>query len=61
MIADMINNTKLTSIVTQLFIRGWKLNVTLVLITQSYFKFSNDVSLNTNHFFFRKISNKREV
>ena len=38
MIADMINNKKLDSIVTELFIRGRKLNVSLVFITQSYFK-----------------------
>ena len=37
MIADMINNKKLYSIVTDLFIRGRKLNISLVFITQSYF------------------------
>ena len=35
MIADMINNKKLNSIVTELFIRGRKLNISLVFITQS--------------------------
>ena len=38
MIADMINNKKLNSIVTELFIRGRKLNISLAFITQSYFK-----------------------
>ena len=38
MIADMINNNKLDSIVTELFIRGRKLNTSIVFITQSYFK-----------------------
>ena len=38
MIADMINNRKLNSIVTELFIRGRKLNTSLIFITQSYFK-----------------------
>ena len=38
MIADMIHNKKLNSIVTELFIRGRKLNISLVFITQSYFK-----------------------
>ena len=47
MIADMINNKKLNSIVTELFIRGRKLNTSLVFITQSYFKVSKDVRLNT--------------
>ena len=37
MIADMINNKKLNSIVTNLFIRGRKLNIFFVFITQSYF------------------------
>ena len=35
MIADMINNQKLYSLVTELFIRGKKLNISLVFITQS--------------------------
>ena len=61
MIADMINNTKLNSIVTELFIRGRKLNISLVFITQSYFKVPKDVRLNTTHFFIAKISNKREI
>ena len=60
MIADMIHNKKLNSIVTELFIRGRKLNISLVFITQSYFKIPKDVRLNTTHFFFAKISNKRK-
>ena len=58
-IADMIHNKKLNSIVTELFIRGRKLNISLVFITQSYFKVPKDVRLNTTHFFIAKISNKR--
>ena len=61
MIADMINNRKLDSIVTELFIRGRKLNISLVFITQSYFKVPKDVRLNTTHFFIAKIPNKREL
>ena len=61
MIADMINNKKLNSIVTELFIRGRKLNISLVFITQSYFKVPKDVRLNTTHFFIVKIPNKREL
>ena len=38
MIADIIHNKKLNSIVTELFIRGRKLNISLAFITQSYFK-----------------------
>ena len=43
MTADMIHNRKLNSIVTELFIRGRKLNISLVFITQSYLKVPKDV------------------
>ena len=49
MIADMINNKKLNSIITELFIRSRKLNISLVFITQLYFKVPKDVRLNTTH------------
>ena len=61
MIADMIHNKKLNSIVTELFIGGRKLNISLVFITQLYFKVPKDVRLNTSHFFIAKIQNKREL
>ena len=61
MIADMINNKKLNSIVTQLFIGGRKLNISLVFMTQSYFKVPKDVRLNTTHFFITKILNNTEL
>ena len=60
MIADMIHNKKLNSIVTKLFIRGRKWNISLAFITQSYSKVPKDVSLNTSHFFITKIPNKAE-
>ena len=61
MIADMIHNKKLNSIVTELFIRGRKLNISLVFITQSYFKVPKNVRLNTTRFLIWKIPNKREL
>ena len=61
MIADMINNKKLNSTVTELFIRRRKLNISIVFITQSYFKMSKDVRLNSTHYFFMKFPNKREL
>ena len=61
MIADMINNNKLNPIVTELFIRGRKLNISIIFIMQSYFKVPNDVRLNSTHFFIMKIPNKREL
>ena len=60
MIADMINNKKLNSIVTELFIRGRKLDISLVFITESYFKVPKDVKLNTN-LFISKIPNRRQL
>ena len=58
MIVDMINNRRLDLIVTELFIRGKKLNI---FITLSYFKVPKDVRLNTTHFFIAKIPNRREL
>ena len=60
-IADMINNEKLNSIVTELFIRDRKLNISLVFIIQSYFRVPKDVRLNSTHFFIMKIPNKKEL
>ena len=61
MIADMINNKKLNPIVTELFIRGRKLNISIVFTMESYFKVPKDVRLNSTHFFIMKIPNKREL
>ena len=61
MIADMINNNKLDSIVNELFTRGRKINISIVFISQSYFKVPRLVRLNTTHSFIMKIPNKREV
>ena len=61
MIADMIKNRKLASIVTELFIRGRKLNISLVFITQSYYKVPKDVRLNTTDVFIAKIPTRREL
>ena len=37
MIVDMLSNKNLNPIVTELFIRGRKLNFSLAFVTQSYF------------------------
>ena len=57
-IADMINNKKSSPIVTELFIRGRKLNISIVFITQSYLKVPKDSRLNSTHFFIMKILSK---
>ena len=51
MIVDMINNKRLNLIVTELFIRGRKLNISLVFIAQSYFKIPKDIRQNTTPFY----------
>ena len=61
MIADMINNKNLDSIVNKLLVRDRKLDISLVFITQSYFKVPKDVRLNTTHFFVAKIPKTREL
>ena len=57
MIADLINNKKFNPVVTELFIRGRKLNISVVFIMQLYFKVPKDVRLYSNHFFIMKIPN----
>ena len=61
MIPDMINNKKFNPVVTELFIRGRKRNISIIFITQSYFKVPKVVRLNSTHFFVMKIPNKREL
>ena len=57
MIADMINSKRLNSMITELFIKGRKLNISLVFMTQSYVKVTKDVRLNSTHFFIMNITN----
>ena len=59
MTTDMIQNKKLNSIVTELFICGRKLNISLVFITESYFKVPKYFRLNATHFFITNILIKR--
>ena len=54
-IADMLSNKKHNPIVTELFIRGRKLNISLTFITQK------NIRLNSTHFFVMKIPNKKEL
>ena len=61
LIADMLSNKKLNLIVTELFIRGRKLNISLVFIMQSYFAVPKTVRLNSTHYLVIKILNRREL
>ena len=61
MIADMIDNKKLNSTVAKLFIRGRKLNISVVFITQLHFRVPKDFWLNTTRFCIAEIPNKIEL
>ena len=61
MIADIVINKKINAVVTELFIRGRKWNISVVFITQSYFKVPKDVRQNSKIFSIIKISNKQEI
>ena len=56
----MLNNKKRNPIATELIIRGRKLNISLVFITQSYFAVLKNIRLNFTHYFIMKIPNKKE-
>ena len=58
MIADMLSNKKLNPIVTELFIRGRQLNISVIFITQSYFAVPKN---RFNTLFCYENSNKREL
>ena len=58
---DMEADQKLSSIVTELFLRGQKLNILLVFVSQSFFKVPKTIRLNATNYFFMKIPNKREL
>ena len=61
MMADMESNKTLCPIVTELFLRGKKLIISLVFISQSYFKVRKTVRLNATHYFIMKTPKKREL
>ena len=61
MIADMESNKILSPIVPELFLRGRRLSISLVFISQSYFKVFKTIRLNATHYFIMKTSNKREL
>ena len=61
MIADIMTNKIFHAIIKELFIRCRKLNISLVLITQSYFSVLTEVRLNSTHYLIMKIHNRREL
>ena len=61
MIADVLSNKKLNPVVTELFIRGGKLNISIVFSTQYYFVEPKIIRLNSTRYFIIKILNKQEL
>ena len=61
MIADMVSNIKPNPVVTELFIRGRKVNISLVFISQPYFAVPKYFRLNSTHCFIMKMSKKEEL
>ena len=61
MIADIMRSEKFKAIVKELFIRCRKLNISIVFITQSYFRTLKDARLNSTHYILMKIGNKKEL
>ena len=61
MIADMLNNEKLIPKVTELSIRGRKLNISLVFIAQSYSAVPENIRVNSTHYFLMEIPSQREL
>ena len=54
MITHMESNTKLNPTVMELFLKKTELDISLVFISQSYFKVSKTTRLNTTHYFYIK-------
>ena len=61
MIADIMRSGKFKAIVKELFIRCRKLNISIVFITQPYFRTPKDSRLNSTHYILMKMGNKKEL
>ena len=57
----IVFDNKINSLVTELFITGRKLNISLAFIRQSYFAVSENIRLNLTHYSVIKVSNKQEL
>ena len=60
-IVDMESNKQLSPVVTELFLRGRKLNILLVFTSQPCFNLTKTIRLNATYYFVMKIPNKREL
>ena len=60
LIVEILSNKSLNPILTELFISGRKLSISLVFITQSYFSVRKNIRPNSTHYFIMKVPNKRK-
>ena len=61
MIADIMDSRRFQALIKELFIRGIKLNISLVFITQCYFSGPKELRLNSTHYLVMKINNREEL
>ena len=61
MIADIMSSNKFKAIIKELFISCRKLNISIVFITQSYFRTPKDARLNSTHYVIMKIQSKKKL
>ena len=61
MIADIKSDKKFKKTIKELFFRCRKLKISIVSITQSYFRTIKDARLNSTHYVLMKIRNKKEL
>ena len=61
MTADIEYNKNFKQIIKELFYRARKINVSIVFITQSYFRALKDARLNSTHYILMRIGNKKEL
>ena len=61
MIADIMSSKKFKPMIKELFIRCRKLNISIVFLTQSYFRTPKDARLNSTHHILMKVGNKKEL
>ena len=61
MIADIKYNKNFKKMIKELFYRGRKINISIVFITQCYFRALKDARLNSTHYILMKVGNKKEL
>ena len=61
MIADIMSSKIFKAIIKELFIRCRKLNISIVFITQTYFRTPKEARLNSTHYVIMKLQSRKEL